>query len=279
MKPDTKRQLASITLFIVIFCNSTSAFSRTLKACGHPFYPPVSWISNNQLTGLAPAITKKIFSELGYEIQLITDYNWKRCLLEVQLGNADIVVAAYKISKRESFLSFIHPPLIADPVALFINRQAPFEVKEMDDLKGKTVGLLLGDSFGEKFDHFLQNNSHIEYVSRNSQNFAKLARQRIDYMPIGALSGELQSKKLGFHGQIKALDYMISTEFYYLGLGKNSALEKHTPYLNRRLKELTQDGTIDKLTQFYSQQYTHAVDDPIHDSLKSNSSVDGISQK
>ena len=277
MNTTMDRRLISWILYTIICFNSLPVFAQTLKACGHPFYPPVSWIGDDQLTGLAPAITKKLFLELGYDIQLITDYNWKRCLLEVQLGNADIIVAAYRIPSRESFLDFTAQPLIADPVALFINRQAPFDATEMNDLKNKTVGLLLGDSFGEKFDHFVQNHSHIEYVSRNSQNFEKLALKRIDYMPIGALSGELQSKKLGFHDQVKALDYRISTEFYYLALGKNSALKQHIPYLNRRLKELTQDGTIAQLTHFYSQQYTgsaeaFAPDSPSRDSVTQEAS-------
>jgi polar amino acid transport system substrate-binding protein len=260
MKVNVGRQLIPPLLSIILLFSSPAVFAQTLKACGHPFYPPVSWIDNGQLTGLAPAITKKIFNELGYEIQLITDYNWKRCLLEVQLGNADIVVAAFKIQSRKTFLHFTESPLIVDPIALFVNRQAPIKVQQMSDLEGKTVGLLLGDSFGEKFDNFVQHNSDIEYVSRNSQNFAKLALKRIDYMPIGALSGELQSKKLGLHGQIMALDYRVSTEFFYLALGKNSILEKHLPYLNRRLKELTQDGTIEQLTHLYSQQYIHSTD-------------------
>lgn len=257
MKFNVGRRLIPPVLCILILFTTPTVSAQTLKACGHPFYPPVSWIGNGQLTGLAPAITKKIFTELGYNIQLITDYNWKRCLLEVQLGNADIVVAAYKIPSRKTFLNFTESPLIADPIALFINRQTPIKVQQMSDLKGKRVGLLLGDSFGEKFDHFLQNSNDIEYVSRNSQNFAKLALKRIDYMPIGILSGELQSKKLGFDDQVMALDYRISTEYYFLAVRKSSALEKHLPYLNRRLKELTQDGTINQLTQVYSQQYIH----------------------
>ncbi|WP_084628974.1 substrate-binding periplasmic protein [Neptunomonas japonica] len=278
MKACLGRQLLPHIISIILLFSSPAVFAETLKACGHPFYPPVSWVGNGQLTGLAPAITKKVFNELGYEIQLITDYNWKRCLLEVQLGNADIVVAAFKIPSRKTFLHFTESPLIVDPIELFVNRQAPIKVKQMSDLKGKTVGLLLGDSFGEKFDHFVQNNSDIEYVSRNSQNFTKLALKRIDYVPIGALSGELQSKKLGLHDQIMALDYRISTEFFYLALGKSSSLEKHLPYLNRRLKELTQDGTIEQLTHFYSHQYTHSTDPLTPSALTPNSLIHEISK-
>lgn len=231
-----------------------------LKACGHPFYPPVSWHSENRLTGLAPAVTQQLFSELGYQVQLNADNNWKRCLLEVQQGNADIVVAAYRISSREAYLSFSEQFIIADVVTLFVNRQSPVDFKKLADLKGKTAGLLLGDSFGDTFDRFIEQNSNIEYVSRGRQNFVKLALGRIDYMPLGKLSGELQSLKLGFHGLIRALDTEITTEHYFLAIGRHTGLQKHLPYLNKRLKEMHSDGTIKRLTREYSLEYLNSHD-------------------
>ncbi|GGK56845.1 substrate-binding periplasmic protein [Amphritea balenae] len=233
----------------------TTSFSRTLKACGHPFYPPVSWVSNQQLTGLAPAVTQQLFAELGYSIKLRAGYNWKRCLLEVQQGNADIVVAAYRIPSRESYLWFSSQPVIADPVTVFVNRDKPIPFKTLNDLQGKVAGLLLGDSFGESFDQFLLQNNRIEYVSRNRQNFEKLANQKIDFMPVGLLSGRLQSRKLGFHEQVKPLNYRVSTEFYFLAVGRHSGLQQHLPFINRRLQEMHQNGTISQLTNHYSLLY------------------------
>ena len=229
--------------------------ARTLNACGHPFYPPVSWVQNGQLVGLAPAVSRILFKELGYQITLRADSNWKRCLRQVEQGTADIVVAAYRISSRESYLDYSSQPVIADPVTLFINRSKPFTFNQLSDLRGKTVGLLLGDSFGDEFDNYLLNNTTIEYVSSGQQNFGKLALGRIDFMPLGRLSGELQSKKLGFHPQITPLDRVISTEYYYLAVGRNSGLAKHLPYINRRLKEMHHDGTLNRLVEQQSQHY------------------------
>ncbi|WP_432474527.1 substrate-binding periplasmic protein [Amphritea sp. HPY] len=244
-----------LILILVLILIPGTSYSRTLKACGHPFYPPVSWVSNQQLTGLAPAITQQLFAELGYSVELRSGYNWKRCLLEVQQGNADIVVAAYRIPSREAYLGFSSQPVIADPVTLFVNRQNPMPFTGLGDLKGKIAGLLLGDSFGESFDQFLRQNNRIEYVSRNRQNFEKLARQRIDFMPIGLLSGRLQSRKLGFHEQVMPLEYPVSTEFYFLAVGRNSGLQQHLPFLSRRLQEMYQDGSINRLTDYYSLIY------------------------
>ena len=128
-----------------------------LTACGHPFYPPVSWVSEGQLKGLAPQLTQQLFAELGYDVQLIADTNWKRCLLEARLGNIDIVVAAYRIASRESYLVFSEEYIIADEVRIFVNNDADTPITGMEDLPGKTVGLLLGDSWGDRFDAFLQN--------------------------------------------------------------------------------------------------------------------------
>ena len=244
----------SISIIALLLC-SQPILAKPLKACGHPFYPPVSWVSNNTLQGLAPAVTEQLFAELEYEVTFIANYNWKRCLLEVKQGNADIVVAAFQIPSREEYLHFSTQPIIADTITLFENTRRPLQFTQLNDLKNKTVGLLLGDSFGETFDRFLLKNNKIEHVSRNQQNFEKLAKGRIDFMPIGRLSGILQSQKLGFDKQISPLDYTIDTEFYFLALGHGSTLKKHLPFLNQRLQEMQENGTIKSLTKKYSQIY------------------------
>ncbi|RTE64890.1 ABC transporter substrate-binding protein [Amphritea opalescens] len=251
--------LLSVLFSALLVLLPSNSHSRTLKACGHPFYPPVSWINDKQLMGLAPAVTQQLFAELGYRVELRAGYNWKRCLLEVQQGNADIVVAAYHIPSRDAYLWFSRVPVIADPITLFVNRQNPIVYTSLDDLRGKVTGLLLGDSFGEDLDQFLLDNTRIEYVSRNRQNFDKLAHQRIDFMPIGLLSGRLQSRKMGFHELIMPLEEKVSTELYFLAVGKNSGLQKHLPFINDRLKELHRNGTIKRLTDQYSLQYLDQI--------------------
>lgn len=294
---------------------------RTLKACGHPFYPPVSWHVDDELTGMAPAVTLQLFAELGYRVELIADTNWKRCLQEVHDGNADIVVAAFRTDERARWLHFTQEPIITDAITLFVRRQpestappsATYKASEtpqrparpasvggstkpthperetvkgptkpthpepaavegptksahperaaiegphsLSPLKNRTVGLLLGDSFGDRFDRYVQSHSHIEHVSQGRQNFAKLALGRIELMPLGRLSGHLQSIKLGYASQIRALPSNIATEYYYLALGQHSGLQHHLPWLNQRLAQMQLDGTLGRLVRQYSLQY------------------------
>ncbi len=246
-----------LTALILAPVSQADTQRPVLTACGHPFYPPVSWVSGGKLKGLAPQLTQQLFAELGYDVRLIADTNWKRCLLEARLGNIDIVVAAYRIASRESYLAFSDQYIIADEVRIFVNRNSDAPITGLKDLPGKTVGLLLGDSFGDRFDAFLQTNSHIEYVSRNQQNFSKLASQRIDFMPIGWRSGMLQTRKLGFEHTIMPLREKITSEYYYLALSKTGALSQHLPYINRRLEQLHQNNRIRDMIRSNSLEYLH----------------------
>lgn len=244
-------------LLLVLLCIQfpVALHAQTLTACGHPFYPPVSWVENGQLKGLGPKVVQLLFHELGHEVKLLANSNWKRCLHEVELGNIDIVVAAYRIPSRTDFLIYTAVPLIADPITLFVNADAPFTFNALDDLQGKSVGLLLGDSFGEAFDHYVLEHSRVEYVSTGQQNFSKLALKRIDFMPIGRLSGLLQLKHLGFDSRIIPLRQILTTEHYYLAIGRHSGLEPYLPLLDQRLAELTANGTLRRLTDQLSADY------------------------
>lgn len=249
-------------LVLGLILSNSKGHAKTLQACGHPFYPPVSWVEQQQLTGFAVAVTEQLFEQLGYQVRFHADSNWKRCLLEVKHGRVDIVIAAYKVPSRKSYLAFSSEYLIADKVRLFVNSNHTFEVSQLTDLEHKVAGLLLGDSFGDAFDHFIEQNLYVEYVSQGTQNFAKLAKQRVDYIPLGQLSGQIQLKKAGLDSVIQTLPFEVVTEHYYLALSKQSTVIKHLPQLNQTLKQWHQSGKIKQLIEYYSQQYLNKTGVP-----------------
>jgi polar amino acid transport system substrate-binding protein len=115
--------------------------------------------------------------------------------------------------------------------------------------------LLFGDSFGDSLDKLINDNNQIEYVSKGKQNFEKLAHGRIDFMPLGIVSGKLQIQKLGYHKQIIETLFKLETEYYYLALSPHSELSQHLPYINQRLKQLHENGKIQHLLTQYSKIY------------------------
>ncbi len=253
-------------LVLLLCLLSASLQAREITACGHPEYPPVSWLEGNSsqgqtLQGIAPSIAKYLFAQLGYHLSIDTSGNWERCLQEVKAGNIDVVVAAYKTNARATYLDYSSTYLIADPLSVFVNQQDNTDYKSISDLQDKRVGLLLGDSFGDQFDRFLTSSTQREFVSKGRQNLAKLAHQRIDFMPLGITSGQLQITKSGFQNLIKRTSLTIGTEYYYLAIGKHSKLQQHLPFFNQAIAELRRNGQMKALQQCFNKRYFSAQEE------------------
>ncbi|WEN40900.1 L-cystine-binding protein FliY [Thauera sp. GDN1] len=246
-----KRLLA---LLLLAVC-APQAQARDLIACGHPAYPPVSWVADGELRGLAPTLVRELFGELGLRVRLEAFGNWKRCLQEVRAGRADIVVAAYRNREREQQFAFSAHYLVADPIALFVRRDRRFAFEDWEDLRGRSVGLLLGDSFGERFDRFAEAALKVERVSTGRQNVRKLVLGRIDFMPIGRDSGRLQSRRLGYDDLVEALPQALVTEYYHVAVRKGSDLEVLLPEIDLRLSALHADGSIARWLQEHAERY------------------------
>lgn len=246
-----KRLLA---LLLLAGC-ALQAHARDLIACGHPAYPPVSWVAGGELRGLAPTLVRELFAELGLTVRLEAFGNWKRCLQEVREGRADIVVAAYRNRERERQFAFSAHHLVVDPIVLFVRRDRRFVFDDWEDLRGRSVGLLLGDSFGERFDRFAETALRVERVSTGRQNMRKLVLGRIDFMPIGRESGRLQRRQLGYEDVVEALPQPLVTEYYHVAVRKGSELEALLPEIDLRLTALHADGGIARALQAHAERY------------------------
>lgn len=244
--------------------------AQLITACGHPDYPPVSWLETDSkqssssqdasrqepsLQGVAPSIAKHLFSQLGLSLAIDTRGNWERCLQEVKAGNIDVIVGAYKTQARSAYLDYSSTYTIADPLAIFVNQGDNSVYQSIQDLQGKRVGLLLGDSFGDNLDQFLMRSTQAEFVSKGRQNIAKLAHRHIDFMPLGINSGQLQIVKFGFQGQIKQTPIIIGTEHFFLAVGKHSQLQQHLGFISQRITALRENGKIKRLQSCFSRRY------------------------
>tara|TARA_R110001583_G_C5644305_1_gene408164 strand:+ start:862 stop:1695 length:834 start_codon:yes stop_codon:yes gene_type:complete len=229
--------------------------SKQIVLCGHPDYPPVSWAEEDRIVGLAPEVVKRIFNRLGYETQAKVVGNWKRCLREVELGRVDVAVA-YRTLEREKFFDFSRESVIDDPMAIFVNRNRPFPFERREDLLGKTAGLMLGDSVGDAFDQFLLENLTIERVSEGHQNFGKLERGHIDFIPYGLHTGNLLVRRLGLQDMIVPLPNLVTTNHYYLAISRKSELTQYLDLIDVELKRLHETGEVTRLTEHYIGVYS-----------------------
>lgn len=247
----------------MLFFTSCSGFAENnglpvITVCGSPDYPPISWIEEGHIIGVAPTLVEKMISSLGYSVSTEQDSNWRRCLKEAELGNIDVVVAAYRTEQRLKFMSYLDEPIVLEPITLYYNKKKPITSDKWEDLKGLKAGILFSDSFGDEVDKKIREYLNIEFVSSGEQNIHKLRIQRIDIMPLGVIGGALQVKKLDYENSIESLPNPIVSDYWYVGISHHSPLMERTTELNNALIKLKQGNAVEKGIQHFTQRYINS---------------------
>ncbi|MCB5162326.1 substrate-binding periplasmic protein [Marinomonas algarum] len=233
--------------------------TMTVRVCGNSAYPPVSWVNaERQATGVNVAVIKQLLEPLGVTVDTYQDSNWRRCLKEVELGNIDML-SGFDTASRRASMTFLTEPLVREDIYLYYPIDQPLTFKGWDALAGLRVGVLMGDSFGDAIDDALETYPTLEYVSTQAQNLRKLANRRLDAVPMGKLSGQLDLQRLGLLGKTGHVQTDV-TDFWYLAISNRSPLLPWVPFLNQRLSALlASPDTIPELLSRYHTLYLRDV--------------------
>lgn len=233
---------------LLALCNAGSA-AETMTACGHPDYPPFMWQHEGRTVGLAPEILQLVLQELNIKLDNRFAGNWSRCQKEVELGRVDLMVSGYINAKRKRYASFTENYISDDPTAVFVWKGREFKFEKWDDLIGKSMGGILGGSIGDDWDRFIAAKLKVINVSTRAQVFEMLERDRIDFAPTGLFTGQIQIAKLKYQGRIVPLAKPIVTGYLHVAISNKSPHLQHLPYINKRLLELRNDGTMMRMRE------------------------------
>ncbi|QLC74838.1 transporter substrate-binding domain-containing protein [Pseudomonas sp. LPB0260] len=220
------------------------AAPAAVRYCDHPVYPPISWSdAHGEVHGVAPWAVREVIGGLGLPLEVVVLGNWKRCLSDAAEGRVDLVIA-YRSAERERSLLFSRVPLLREEVSLFYNRRRPLVVDRLEDLAGYRGGLLLGESYGQAFDAFVESNGNVEWVASNQQNFGKLIRGRIDFIAHERRTGKLYLEHLPGAEQIEVLPLTLAVDHLYFAVSKHSPLAARMAEIDRQLQRLVAGDRI-----------------------------------
>ena len=88
----------------------------SVRICGTPAYPPVSWVTpQGQVQGVNADVIRALLQPLGVKVDDQQNSNWRRCLKEVELGNVDMI-SGFRTQAREAFMTFLETPIINESI-------------------------------------------------------------------------------------------------------------------------------------------------------------------
>lgn len=213
--------------FSMLACTAAWAMDpcKRLVATGNPEYPPYLWRdpqNPQRLIGANADLLKRLGSELGLEIDVVYGGPWSRAQEEVKTGRIDLIAGSFRTALREETMDFISPPFLNTPSVVWVRHDAPFSYSGWDDLKGRSGGTLVNNSYGQQFDDYASANLNLEAVPSAAQAFRKLLFKRNDYLIYELYPGLALARTLGITKQVQALAPAVSSEGLYLTFSHHS---------------------------------------------------------
>ena len=235
-----------LILLLIPLRNGWSQSCERLTASGHPEFPPITWQEGNEITGVAADMARQIAGEINLPIEFPYTGPWKRVLAGLRAGTTDLIIAIYKTPDRVRQYDYA-APYIDDPVVIFTLTGKQIAFREWSDLTGHSGVTTRGDSWGQAFDNYIEQKLTVARVSdlKTVVRFLELARA--DYAIASLFTLEIHGKQIAIRGKVAVLPTPVSAEPVWIAFSKKSACRHLASIFATRLKEMRDDGTVNRL--------------------------------
>ncbi len=216
-----KKKSLHLHCLIILFV-FTGMMSQPCFSAGEEFLAAMSdWpphiIFNAEGTeagGIDVEILKELAKRANFRLRC-ERYPFKRCLMMLEEGKADIVCSLLKRPEREQFLTFIEPPYFTDSAKVFYLQKGKGSlIRKHEDLCNLNIGVTLGFKY---FPLFEDDPKIRKRVAETNADLPKmLAKGRVDAFIETETVGDSLIVNEGFKGQFEkaAFRYYI---FYRSG--------------------------------------------------------------
>ena len=223
--------------------NKSSCKAGTLTMGTNASFPPYEYVDDNgNIVGIDAEIAQAIADKLGMKLE-IKDMEFESLVPAVKAKSIDLALAGMTVTdERKQSVNFSDSYSTGVQVVIVKENS---EIKTVDDLKGKKIGVQAGttsdtycsEDFGEE---------NVKQFSNGSLAVAALANGQVDCVVI---DNEPAKNYVAANSGLKILDTEYVTEDYAIAISKdNDDLLKK---VNDALKELKDDGTVDKIVGKY----------------------------
>ncbi len=219
-------------------------------------WPPYTFGKAGEIPsrGFAVEISKEIFQRLNIQTDLML-FPWKRCLLQLKLGEKDGIMLLTKNTERQEYMDFTDKLMDSQDMIWYYPEKFKAHVgKEFSwdtfrDLKPYKIGHTAGFNYGERYDEAVREHNLIEeYANTDEQNFKKLFRGRID---IFVCNDNAAYEVFNIHpelkGKFKFAKKPLQRVEYFMAFSKKSPARSLLPQINHIIAQMKNDGTINKL--------------------------------
>ncbi|MEH7455265.1 transporter substrate-binding domain-containing protein [Gottfriedia acidiceleris] len=232
---------SALSIGMLSACNKSD--DKTLILGTSADYKPYEFIDtkNDKIVGFDVDLAKALGKKTGYTIK-VKDIDFTSLITAMNADKVDFIMAGMKKTPERAKNADFTEPYFTDQNEIVVNKDS--NIKSVKDLKGKTVGVQAGSIQETKAIEVSKKvGFKVENRNRIPEMVEELKAGRFDAVVIE------QSVASGYLNKLPQMQGELMQEFFEqsgsaVALPKGSKL---TPKFDKALKELKEDGTVDKL--------------------------------
>ena len=206
------------------------------------YFPPYEFYEGEDIVGIDAEIAQAIADKLGLEL-VIEDMEFDSIITAVNEGGADIGIAGMTVTdERKKSVDFTSS--YATGIQSIIVSEGS-SIKSVDDLTGKKIGVQLGTT-GDIYASDDYGSDNVIQYDKGTEAIVALQGGDVDCVII---DNEPAKAFVAANTGLKILDTEYAIEEYAIAVSKENT--ELLANINKALKELTEDGTLQKVVDKY----------------------------
>jgi polar amino acid transport system substrate-binding protein len=212
-------------------------------------YPPYEFVEGGKIMGTDVDIINEACKRIGCEVEFL-DRPWKRAVEEVKDGKVDGIFSLFKTDERDAFLFFPTESLSFEKNIIIAKKGKGIKAAKVEDLKGKSVGVVVDYSYGDAFDAY--KDIKREVCKDNEELLKKLDTGRMDVAIVNELVYGFLAKKMGLKGKFEVV-YQQSLDPMFIGFSKakGEKAKKLAADFSKAISDMRKKGDIKNILQKY----------------------------
>lgn len=227
--------ISTLVVVVALLCTPLPGAAQQPTTLVCDIWPPYQMNRGDELIGFSTEMVKGVYASLGVSTPQITSLPWKRALATLAQDHADGLFSANYIREREFFATYPEEPLFEAPWIIWT--RSGHKVTSLHDLKGKRVGVVIGYSYTTEFWNFIETNCDVQKVSKDENNFRKLALGRLDATIAEYGNGLFLKKKYGLETVIPNPEVEIKRDGLYMAFNKKRVSDSFVGEFSEALKQ------------------------------------------
>ena len=235
--------IAAFQLFAV-----ENAQNKTLRVVTSANFPPYEFIEGSKIVGIDIDIIREVLKRNGYDMS-VEDMKFDSVIVSLQTGKGDIAASGLTVTEDRKRQVNFSIPYVSAKQTIIVRKDSAI------DSAAALKGVRIGVQHGTTGDSYVTDNiQEPERFDDAAVAVSALLRGKLDAVVLDGEPSKVHVKK---NPELKLLDEPLTFEEYAFAVDKKQPelLEK----LNKTLKEMQQDGTIDAIIEKYYQHTEKTV--------------------